>query len=136
MGIWDKSKLLGGLRMDTEYAEGQTFVLYGMKVAGEIDLENGMEEATKTLLLTEEVAPNGDGGYELFTKGDGAKVVGTLSGPIAQMAAAAEPEDFPVVVAWQAVATKTRDKATVLDYRCAWEGDKAPKVTPPEWNSA
>lgn len=132
-GIWDKAKVLGGLRMDTEYEPGSPFVVYGMASAGQLPDDIGIDSekpAEKTVLLTCEATSDGDGGWQ--TVGD-AKVVGTLSGPIAVMASQAGPDDFPVVVSWQTVATKTREKATVLDYLGPYEGGDLDEV-PPEWN--
>lgn len=134
--MWDRAKVLGGLRMDVEYEAGSPFILYGMKSAGQLPADVGVADADhpadKTVLLTVEAAADGDGGW--IAVGD-AKVVGTLSGPIAAMQAEAGPDDFPAVVAWQSVPTKSREKATVLDFLGMFDGDAEPDNVPGEWGS-
>lgn len=133
MGLWDKSKVLdAGARLDETYETGTPFILYGMKVAGEVDLENGLPPATKTVMLTEEAAITDGGQYGTLRTRE-AVVVGTLSGPIAEMASQATPDDFPVVVSWERKQTKAEREATVLNFLGEWEGDTMPDEIPAEW---
>lgn len=134
MGMWDRSKLLGGTRMGDAYEAGTPFILYGMRSGGTLgpELTGGDNPADKTVLLTQEATR--DGGVYVAIPGT-EQVVDTLSGPIAGMLAEAEPEDFPAVVAWESVSTKTRDKATVLNYLGAFDGPSEPDSVPPEWGT-
>lgn len=133
MGMWERSKLLGGTRMSDAYEPGTPFILYGMKSGGTLtpDLTGGDNPADKTVLLTQECV-NEDGIYVAL--GD-VQVVDTLSGPIAAMLGEAEPEDFPAVVAWESVSTKTRDKATVLNYLGVFDGPSEPDNVPASWGT-
>jgi len=132
--MWERSKLLGGTRMGDAYEPGTPFILYGMKNGGTLtpDMTGGDNPAEKTVLLTQECTD--DGGVWVAI-GDDGQVVDTLSGPIAAMLAEAEPSDFPAVVSWASVPTKTRDKATVLNYLGAYDGPSEPENVPPEWGS-
>lgn len=136
-GLWDKAKVLSGLRMDQEYEPGTPFILYGMKTAGIVPADVLPEgrgdgrEVSKTVMLTQEVTPDGDGGWTPVP--DTEKVVGTLAGPIAAMQAEAGDDDFPAVVSWSTVPTKTQEKATVLDFHGMYEGPKTPATTPGDW---
>lgn len=113
MGIWSKGKVLSAGEVMTEtYAENEPFVLFGMGTAGEIDLQNGLPPATKTVMLAQRVE-SGDKGVLVLK--DDPKVIGAFSQPIGDMAAEATPDDFPVVVCWQSVHTKNDRDAIVLN---------------------
>ncbi len=118
MGIWDKGKVLNAGEVLTDlYAPDEPFVLYAMANVGEADLENGLPPATKTVMLTqrvESVTPE-KGGPAVLRTFDEVKIAGAFSQPIAAMCAEASEGDFPVVVCWRKVTTKSDREATVLD---------------------
>lgn len=118
MGIWDKGKVLNAGEVLTDlYGEGEPFVLFAMANAGEADLGNGLPPAQKTVLLCQRVeskTPKGGGPAELVLM-DEVKIAGAFSQPIGAMQAEAEESDFPVVVCWRKVTTKSDREATVLD---------------------
>lgn len=131
MGIWDKGKVLGAGDMLTEtYAEGEHFALFAMASAGEADLGNGLPPANKTVMLAQRVESDAKNKLTLV---DEPKVVGTFSQPIAGMAAESSDSDFPVVVCWRKVTTKSDREATVLDLVTDRDVPKLTGKTPAQW---
>lgn len=138
MSIWDKGEKLGGERLDGLVEAGQPFILYAMDYKGEVDLENGMPPAKKTVLLIREASRDPEQGWVGMKEGPVA--AGTLASPIAEMAVEASADDFPVVACWKRVKTKAGNDATVLEMLT--RSDKIaeefrtidPADTPDDWN--
>jgi hypothetical protein len=115
MGMFEKDKQFApDGRLDEVYPpgevdtrEGPDFVLWGVEAKGTFTTEIG-DAAMTWLTVSDVFAPE--------TK----KVIGTLSKPIAEKAAEAEPSDFPAVVRCLKVKTEFND-AMVLQWIRAYD---------------
>jgi len=103
MGMFDKDKEIGR-ELTTAFAERQEFVLRAVAVDPEsVSTDYGMADKTT---LTVSVL----GSDETFE-------VTSLGGAIAEKCKKADPDEFPAVVCWVVVTSKTYGKdATVLQF--------------------
>lgn len=125
--IFDKDILYGGLRLDQEFPYGDgianavQLVLYDAKVLGEVETDIGT--ATKTGLVVASLENPTD-----------AKLVGTLSGPIAQKFATVDDlksdPKMPAVVAIFKTPAKNEgfSDATVLQFVMQYRGEVATEL--------
>lgn len=93
-GLWNRQQMYGGLRMDSEFEQKEEFILWDMRAAGEVDLDDD-QKAEKTILTVSRVKEP-DEKFE----------VGTLSKAIGEMPDKITDGDLPAVVYWEEVETK------------------------------
>jgi hypothetical protein len=106
-GIWERDRLFGGERLADAYEPDQPFVLIDLEVVGQIEVDktDADKKADKTELQTFDLNSG-----EL-------RLIGTLSGPIADMARMdRSPDDLPAVVCWESVPSDRGNDANVLRY--------------------
>lgn len=126
MGMFDKDKVFApDGRLDELYPvgpldsrEGKSFVLWGVEDKGEFKIENDLDGDPNMTWLTVS---------DVLTPED-KKVVGTLSGPIAEKAKDAEPGDFPCVVRHIEVSTDLTP-AKVLQWLRDYDDGEPKKAT-------
>lgn len=113
MSIWDKGKALSKPRLTDTFEEGRPFTLYGMELTPPVDFggELGPTEVVHLTVSGAQQDKNGD-----WTPYGDKTVLGIISGPIKDMAAAGGEGDYPVVVAWHKVASRFDNEATVLQH--------------------
>lgn len=124
MGMFDKDKVFApDGRLDEVYPpgpvdsrEGPTFVLWGVEPKGVFEVENQIENNPEMTWLTVS---------EVLSPED-KKVIGTLSGPIAEKAKQAEATDFPCVVRSILVKTEFND-SNVLQWVREYDDGEPPK---------
>lgn len=120
MGMFDKDKQFApDGRLDEVYPPGETdsregpkFVLWGVESKGTFKTDIGDADMT-WLTVSDELTP------------EDKKVIGTLSKPIAEKAAEADPTDFPAVVRCLKVSTEFND-AMVLQWIRAYDDGETP----------
>lgn len=122
MGMFDKDKQFApDGRLDEVYPPGETdtrkgsdFVLWGVEARGTFKTDIGDAEMT-WLTVSDLLQP------------EDKKVIGTLSKPIAEKAAEADPTDFPAVVRCLLVSTEFNDAMVLQWIREYDDGEADPK---------
>lgn len=112
MGMFDKDKEIGRV-ITSEFEKGEEFVLHSARVADE-RIQTDLGPARKTLLLVQRLSGGSVEGEPFETN--------TLASAIADKAEDASEDDFPCVVKWLEVPSKTYGtQATVLQYVREWK---------------
>lgn len=123
MGMFDKDRLLGGLRLDVEIPDGVPFILWDAGVIGEIALENGLPPAVKTGMSVSRCD------YSTYEPVGEPFTVGTLAGPIAEKVRLKDDDDLPAVVQTFTVTSDKGNDARVIQFVAPYEG-KIPDNVP------
>jgi len=103
-----------GERMDETFAEGEQFLVHEL-TRDDPFVQEGKDPINRTKMLAQHLDP-------VTMDVDGLPVwVKTLSGPIYENAGLVGPDDFPRVVKWEKVQTKSyNSEATVLREVSEW----------------
>lgn len=126
MGMFDKDKLYGGLRLDEKFNIGDKFVLFNVMVM-DARVPTAVGDAEKTLLVVSYIE-----GKDKISE---AFIVGTLASAIADKAKEAAPDDFPAIVELAKVPSSYQGKdgkgqdATVIQFVSPYSG-KVPNSLP------
>lgn len=112
MGLFDKQKLYGGLKMQEELGEGEQFILWDLAVVAEgVQLPDSTDTVDKTELIVSREK-----------EADKPFIVTTLSGPIRDMGyqnlrdSKGKPlaDDLPCIAHWSKVETKRQLSPAVV----------------------